>query len=247
MILLPVGSVEQHGRHLPLGTDSYLAQTIAEDVAKKTDVLIASPLWYGWTPHHMAYPGTVTLKPETLTNLVEDVLNSLIYHGFKKILIINGHREANLPPLKIALGRVRNKTGAFIGIADPFYINAIAGKKLSEVAPGGIGHAEELESSVMYDRFPSLCSPENAVNNIPSNINKYLQHDPNVEGDIILSASDGFYYKSLTNNIGVMGDATTASKEKGKEYQELMVKNIVEFLNYILELRVEIRSKDIPL
>ena len=145
-IILPVGSVEQHGKHLPLGTDSILAQDIALDLAKETYTLVASPLWYGWAPHHMAYPGTVTLRPETLTQVVEDVLNSLIYHGFKKIIIVNGHREANLPPLKIALARVRNKTGAFIGIADPFYINAVAGKELSDVEAGGIGHAEELET-----------------------------------------------------------------------------------------------------
>lgn len=246
-IILPVGSVEQHGKHLPLGTDSLLAQEISEDVAKATKTLIASPLWYGWAPHHMAYKGTVTLRPETLTNLVEDVLNSLIYHGFKKILIVNGHREANLPPLKIALGRVRNQTGAFIGIADPFYINAVAGKELSDVEPGGIGHAEELETSIMYDRYPELCDPENSVKNVPTNHNKYLQHDPNVFSDKILTASDVAHYKENTNNIGVMGDATTANPEKGKIYQDKMVKNIIEFMKYLESLNVEIRKSSIPL
>lgn len=246
-IILPVGSVEQHGKHLPLGTDSLLAQEVAQDVAKATDTLIASPLWYGWAPHHMAYPGTVTLRPETLTDLVEDVLNSLIYHGFKKILIVNGHREANLPPLKIALGRVRNQTGAFIGIADPFYINAVAGKELSDVEPGGIGHAEELETSIMYDRYPDLCSPEKSVNNIPKNHNKFLQHDPNIFTDKILTASDVAHYKSATNNIGVMGDATSADPEKGRIYQDRMVINIIEFIAYLENLDVDIRKTNIPL
>lgn len=246
-IILPIGSVEQHGKHLPLGTDSILSQDIALDLAKETDTLIASPIWYGWAPHHMAYPGTVTLRPETLTQLVEDVLNSLIYHGFKKIIIVNGHREANLPPLKIALSRVRNRTGAFIGIADPFYINAVAGKELSDVKPGGIGHAEELETSVMYHRHPELCSPDKAVNNIPKSHNKYLQHDPNVFGDKILTASDVYHYKAVTNNVGVMGDASTASAEKGEEYQERMVNNLVEFLKYIDTLKIEIRETSLPL
>ena len=246
-IILPVGSVEQHGKHLPLGTDSILALDIALDLAKETYTLVASPLWYGWAPHHMAYPGTVTLRPETLTQVVEDVLNSLIYHGFKKIIIVNGHREANLPPLKIALARVRNKTGAFIGIADPFYINAVAGKELSDVEAGGIGHAEELETSVMYNRHPELCSPENAVNNTPKDHNKYLQHDPNVFGDKILTASDVHNYRNATNNIGVMGDASTASSEKGAEYQKRMITNLVEFIKYVEELEVEIRETNLPL
>ncbi|MFD2829939.1 creatininase family protein [Corticicoccus populi] len=246
-ILLPVGSVEQHGKHLPLGTDSILAQDIALDVADKTGVLVASPLWYGWAPHHMAYPGTVTLRPETLTSVVEDVINSLIYHGFEKILIINGHREANLPPLRIALTRVRNNTGAFVGIADPFYINAVAGRELSDVDPGGIGHAEELETSVMYDRHGELCTPEAAVKNIPSDHNKYLQHDPHVLTDKILTASDVAHYREATNNIGVMGDSTTSDKEKGREYQERLTNNIAEFVKYLDDLEVEIRKKDIPL
>ncbi|SOC43755.1 creatinine amidohydrolase [Salinicoccus kekensis] len=246
-ILLPVGSVEQHGKHLPLGTDSLLAQDIAMDVAEKTGVLIASPLWYGWAPHHMAYPGTVTLRPETLTQVVEDVLNSLIYHGFEKILIINGHREANLPPLRIALTRVRNNTGAFVGIADPFYINAVAGRELSEVEPGGIGHAEELETSVMYDRHAELCSPEAAVKNIPSDHNRFLQHDPNVLTDKILTASDVAHYKEATHGVGVMGDATPADKDKGREYQKRMVDNISEFVEYLEGLEVEIRKREIPL
>lgn len=149
-ILMPFGSVEQHAKHLPLGTDAYLSQQIAEDVAKETGTLIAPPVWTGWAPHHMAYKGTITLRPETLTSIVEDMCESLIYHGFSKIILINGHREANLPPIKIGMTKVRNRTGAFLAIADPFYINAEKGKELSEVAEGGIGHAEELEASQMY-------------------------------------------------------------------------------------------------
>jgi creatinine amidohydrolase len=246
-IILPVGSVEQHGKHLPLGTDSILAQDIALDAAEKTDTLVASPLWYGWAPHHMAYPGTVTLRPETLTQLVEDVLNSLIYHGFKKILIVNGHREANLPPLRIAMTRVRNQTGAFISIADPFYINSEKGKEISEVDPGGIGHAEELETSVMYHKHEDLCNPENAAKNIPENHHKFLQHDPHVATDKILTASDVGTYKEATKGVGVMGDATTADPIKGEIYQKQLVQNIVEFLEYIEDMNVEIRETHLPL
>lgn len=129
-IIIPVGSVEQHAKHLPLGTDSFVAIKLAEDVAKETGTLVAPPLWLGWAPHHMAFPGTITLRPETLTSLLYDVAKSLIYHGFEKLVIINGHREANLPPLKTAVTKLRNETGAFLTIVDPFYIGSEIGKKI---------------------------------------------------------------------------------------------------------------------
>src|SRR5690625_4516125 len=193
-IILPLGSVEQHSTHLPLGTDAYLSQKIAEDEAKETKTLIAPPLWVGWAPHHMAYEGTITLRPETLTQVVEDMCESLIYHGFEKILIINGHREANLPPIKIAMTRLRNKTGSFLAIADPFYINAKKGKEISDVEPGGIGHAEELETSQMYYLYPELCDPSKAAKNILKK-QPFIQQDPHVEEDRMLTVSDVGTYK----------------------------------------------------
>ncbi|WP_163969684.1 creatininase family protein [Oceanobacillus halotolerans] len=246
-IIVPFGSVEQHAKHLPLGTDAFLSQLIAEDVAKKTNTLIAPPLWVGWAPHHMAYTGTITLRPETLTSMVEDMCESLIYHGFEKIILINGHREANLPPIKIGMTKVRNKTGAFMAIADPFYINAEKGKELSEVEEGGIGHAEELEASQMYHLLPYLCEPSASVKNIPSH-HRFMQHDPLVQGDKMITASDVATYKEATKGIGVMGDATKANPEKGKAYHEAVVNNIAEFIDYCDgEVEVSLRNQDIPL
>lgn len=246
-IIIPFGSVEQHAKHLPLGTDAFLSQHIAEDVAKKTNTLIAPPVWVGWAPHHMAYKGTITLKPETLTAIVEDMCESLIYHGFEKIILINGHREANLPPIKIAMTKVRNKTGAFLAIADPFYINMEKGKEISEVDPGGIGHAEELEASQMYYLFPGLCDPSKSVRNIPEH-HRLLQHDPLVPGDKMITASDVGTYRENTKGVGMMGDSTLATKEKGKDYHESLVNNVSEFIDYCEEnIEVKLRKQDIPL
>lgn len=246
-ILLPVGSVEQHARHLPLGTDSFLAQRIAEDAGKRTKTLVAPPLWLGWAPHHMAYKGTITLRPETLTNVIIDTCESLIYHGFEKIIIINSHREANLPPIKIGMAKVRNKTGAFIAIADPFYINAEKGRELSEVEAGGIGHAEELETSQMYYLFPELCDPEKSAKNIPSR-HRFLQYDPHVEGDKMLTVSDVANYREVTKGIGVMGDATLANEKKGRAYHEALINNLVEFIHYCdKHIEVNLRNREVPL
>ena len=98
-LLLPVGSTEQHGRHLPLGTDASIAYAIAKEVGEATGVLVAPLLPYGMSLHHMAFPGTISLKPSTLEALILEVLQSLHQHGFRRILIVNGH-GGNTPSLR---------------------------------------------------------------------------------------------------------------------------------------------------
>lgn len=246
-IIVPFGSVEQHAHHLPLGTDSFVAQKVSEDIGKLTETLVAPPTWTGWAPHHMAYPGTVTMRPETLTAVAEDLLQSLIYHGFEKLIIVNGHREANLPPLRIAMTRLRNKTGAFISIVDPFYFNKEKGKELRKSAPGGIGHAEELESSHMFYLFPELCDPSKVQTNIPDK-HRFLEHDPFVEGDRLLTASDVAGYREVTNGIGLMGDAAPSDKATGEAYHKAFLENFVELIRYCEEeVEVTLRNQEIPL
>ena len=130
----------------------------------------------------MAYPGTISIIPETLTRVLYEVLRSLIYHGFKRLIVINGHRMANLPPLQIAASRIRNETGAYVTIADPFFIGDTVSRKIRESPPGGIGHAEELETSHMMYIFPELVNIKKAVKNLPKK-KKFHVADPYVEAD----------------------------------------------------------------
>lgn len=246
-IIVPVGSVEQHAKHLPLGTDSFVALRVAEEVGEKTQTLVAPPNWVGWAPHHMAFPGTITLRPETLTNLVYDICKSLIYHGFEKIIILNGHREANLPPLKIAITKLRNETGAFLSIADPFYIAKQIGKEIKVSEPGGVGHAAEMETSHMYYLYPDLCDPSKAVKNVHTK-HQFLQHDPFVEGDTVFVPSDVEGYREGAINVGVVGDPTVSTKENGEIYHHALVKNLIELVRYCdEEVTVTIRKREIPL
>ncbi|HEU4719693.1 MAG TPA: creatininase family protein, partial [Bacteroidia bacterium] len=88
--ILPIGSTEQHA-FLSLSTDTVLAEKIAQDAAEEEGVPVFPVLPYGITPGFMAYPGTVTLKTETLTRVVAEILGSLAHHGFRRIMIVNGH------------------------------------------------------------------------------------------------------------------------------------------------------------
>ena len=82
--IIPVGSVEQHSLHLPVGTDTYVAITLAEDAANQTGAVVTPPVWFGWSPHHMVRPGTITIRPEVLADLTYDIIASLAQHGLKK-------------------------------------------------------------------------------------------------------------------------------------------------------------------
>ncbi|GAK03881.1 creatinine amidohydrolase [Geomicrobium sp. JCM 19037] len=246
-IIIPVGSVEQHAHHLPMGTDSYVSIAVAESVAEKTGTLIAPPVWVGWAPHHMAFPGTITLRPETLTALLTDIANSLIYHGFKRIHIINGHREANLPPIKTAATKVRNHTGAYISVIDPFYIAKEIAVEIRQSEPGGVGHAAEMETSHMYYLHPELCDPEAASKNIHQS-HRYLNHDPFVETDKVFVPSDIHTYRETAKGIGVVGDPTVSTKENGKVYHDRLVASVSEFIDYCHgEVDVSIRNRELPL
>lgn len=102
-ILLPVGSVEAHGKHLPLGTDVFAPLEIARRVEKKLkdkgmEILVAPPIWYGHSFVLNVYPGTINVKADSLRRYVRDVLSEFAEEGFKKIILLNGH-GGNVYPL----------------------------------------------------------------------------------------------------------------------------------------------------
>ena len=104
-IILPIGSTEQHGRHLPLGTDTMVPTALAHRLGERTGVLVAPTVTYGMSLHHLGFPGSVSLRPETLTHVLEDILRSLHRHGFRRVFVLNGH-GGNVAPLRMALANV---------------------------------------------------------------------------------------------------------------------------------------------
>ncbi len=109
LILVPVGSVEQHSPYGLIGTDFIAAEHIARQAGEALDILVAPTLCYGVSPHHMAFCGTVSLALETFVAVVCDVILSLTTHGFRKILLINGH-GGNIAPIHAALEQLKEKS-----------------------------------------------------------------------------------------------------------------------------------------
>jgi creatinine amidohydrolase len=107
VILIPVGSTEQHGPSGLCGTDALVAGAIAQAAGEQTETLVAPPLFYGMSTHHMGFPGTVTLRPTTLISLTHDVVASLHRHGFRGFYLVNGH-GGNISTLTAAFSEIHH-------------------------------------------------------------------------------------------------------------------------------------------
>jgi creatinine amidohydrolase len=153
--VLPVGSTEQHGPAGPLGVDTYVAITLAEDVAERSGVLCAPPLWFGDSSHHMAFPGTISIGTETLLHLIQDVCRSLARHGFDRIVLINGHKGSNLAALNSAVRALHEHElpRVLFAVADPLHLARSVAPSIKETNEH---HAGELELSHIVYRYPGL-------------------------------------------------------------------------------------------
>jgi creatinine amidohydrolase len=229
-IIIPWGSTEQHGRFAPLGTDTYSAISIAEDASSRTGVLIAPPVWYGWSPHHLVAPGTVSVRPEVLAEMLYDVIKSLAKHGFKKFVVINGHRIVNIPWMQIAAERAQRELGVRVVIFDPAYMSK---EIVDRLGFGPVGHAEEIEISQMLYKYPELVELSMARDNPPKD--KPLYHvDPRSPKDTLCYVpSTERDMRAIYEATGdyITGRPTKASKEKGREYHEYLVNRLIEVLD----------------
>ncbi len=107
-IILPIGATEQHGRHLGLGTDYLIADEIARRIGEQTNTLVAPTLSYGMSHFHLEFSGTVSLSPASLSAVLQDIFQSLYRHGFRRVLVVNGH-GGNHPALLSAAAIVQNQ------------------------------------------------------------------------------------------------------------------------------------------
>jgi creatinine amidohydrolase len=161
LAVLAPGSVEQHGPHLPLGTDAFAAIALAEETARKLNtVLVPLPL-VGVSPYHMSWIGSLSIKPQTFIAIVEDICEALAAHGVKKLLFVNWH-EGNSPTLRIVGDSVQRKFNLTVVIAESHLItNAIFGEKAQLTHGGNM----EAAAVMMYD--PSLVDVSKATNSSP--------------------------------------------------------------------------------
>ncbi len=153
VVILPTGSTEQHGRHLPLDTDVFLCETVCLEVGKQAPdrVLVLPPVAYGLNMHHIDFPGTVHIEPEVFISFCLSITKSVAYHGFKKILIVNGH-GSNGPLVDLVARKTVLATESLCFATDytRLLLDAFQGIRDSEV----MAHADEFETSLYLHLAP---------------------------------------------------------------------------------------------
>jgi creatinine amidohydrolase len=151
LVILPAGSVEQHGPHLPAGTDSFAAILISEALASRMDGLVLPGPAIGVTPMHMPYEGTITFTPETYIRVVTEICASTAVHGAKSLLIVNWH-EGNIPSLAIAAEALHRKHGLTVLTVQACYVAAdLFGEECN-----GLTHGGEIEALAVMACRPEL-------------------------------------------------------------------------------------------
>lgn len=150
-VILPMGSVEQHGPHLPTGTDFFAATSIALAVAEQIGALVLPLCPLGVTPVHMPYPGTVSLRPQTLQDVVFDIGSSLAQHGGREFVVLNWH-EGNIPSLALVAERIHRELGLAVVVVQACYV---AEDQFGAQA-GGLTHGGTIEAWSVLSCRPDL-------------------------------------------------------------------------------------------
>ncbi len=141
LVLMPAGSVEQHGPHLPTGTDTFAANVISAAVAERMDGLVLPATPFGVTPMHMPFEGTITLTPDTYMRVVTETCVSTAKHGARRLLILNWH-EGNIPSLAIAAESLHRDHGMSVLTVQACYV----AEELYGHSCNGLTHGGEIEA-----------------------------------------------------------------------------------------------------
>jgi len=228
--VLPVGSVEQHGDHLPVDTDSVSAWRVALAAALRCSdphVLVLPPPNFGFSPHHRAFAGTITLSLETFVGLVSDVAESLHRTGFRRLLVVNGH-GGNQGPLTAACTALVSR-GLGVGFVNYF---SPGEKQWLEKLPGampGVGHACAYETAMQL----ALRAPEEAeligqrIRTLPPRLSaSYLEGNA---PDPLKPAGAAWAAIFPAGDVGYIGDPAAATAEAGLALLEETVAALARF------------------
>jgi creatinine amidohydrolase len=221
VVILPVGSVEEHGEHLPLCTDSIQPEYVAVEVAEKTGCLIAPPLRYGVCNSTRNFPGTISIGFDALHRITKDVLEEFIRNGFRRILVVSGHAgQSHMAALRLAAQEViwnHEKEGPenrprIMVCSDYDFAYELKGKYFSEKD----GHAGTIETSRVMAIRPDLVKMKGKSS---------FPEPPRFE--ILAHPEDSF-------PSGVIGDPMVASREKGQLINDYVIENVVKLVKDLM-------------
>lgn len=214
--IVPLGSCESHGGHLPFGTDALIARGLARAVGKQLKHTFVLPTtWFGMSEHYRHLPMSISLSSDTAIRLYSDIFRSLAHWGITEVIVINGH-DGNLPCLEIAARNSRQANpGMRIAALATWWSTVI--KLLPRETFGalhGLGHGGEGETSIALALFPDLVD-----------ITKGKRYIPEIEPNI----TKYWRFEEISSG-GSTGDPCAATQEKGRLMRDALVDCVIRFV-----------------
>jgi creatinine amidohydrolase len=224
-VVIPIAALEQHGRHMPVFTDSLLLGEVMRRVMErlKGRVLFTPLMWLGNSEHHLDFPGTMTAGPRVYLDLLKDMVENFLFHDFRRIVLVNGH-GGNIVPGQQAMFEVRQKyrqrRDLVLLSATYWTLGSKPQKSDGSFVQDHMGHACEWETSMMLRIRPELVGDYKAVKAVP-------------QGDPFEPASRGWITKDRSEP-GHIGQPAEASAEKGELLFRLFADDVAGYLERIV-------------
>jgi creatinine amidohydrolase len=234
IVVAPLGAFEQHGAHLPLTTDTDIVTAIARAVeaALPEQVLALPCLWLGHSTHHMQFPGTLDVRQMHYIAVIQDLCASILAMGARKILLLNGH-GGNDVPVRTALREVKTacagKPGIHVLYAAYWMLASDSIRQIRESELGGVGHACEMETSLMLHLYPERVRMKLARRDGPRHASPYRKADMQYAKPVY-----GVNEFHEISESGVVGHPDLATAVKGARFFEAIVRDVSTFVRDFL-------------
>ena len=225
LLVIPVGSVEQHGHHLPVITDTLLVEAMVhggiESLQDNIPVLVTPTVWSGFSPHHLSFGGTLSLEFEHLKRILEDIGRTGIANGFDAVCFVNGH-GGNTALIDALVSTLGNTTSAEVLGTTYFTLGKSEIADLRDSDLGGMAHGGEYETSLMLHLRPDLV--------VDSMIDEGKRLDEHYAwgGKDLLEGGQLAVYRPFEeySETGAIGAPELASTDKGKRIYDIVTEEI---------------------
>ncbi len=235
VVLLPVGSTEQHGPHLPLDVDSFLCESVCLEVGRRNPhlALVLPPVSYGLNLHHIDFPGTIHIEPQVFIDFCLNITKSVAYHGFQKIIVVNGH-GSNTPLADLVARRTTLATQSLCAAVNYYSLAVDAFDRVKQTE--AMAHADEFETSLYLHLAPERVRMDRAVAGEDRN-GRNLSSDSTSNYKVRFSDIWGRWTRT-----GVHGDPRSATPEKGRVIFEAAVTGLADIVKEWKDWPIEERS-----
>lgn len=235
VLLQPTGSLEQHGPHLPVWTDTRLVTEVAAQAAAQVsdrEIVLAPPLWLGASHHHRCF-FALSVSEELYVKMLADMASAAAEAGFRRFFVLNGH-GGNSSPLRLALADAKRRNpGMLAACADYWSIAAQSIRDLRKSAPGGAAHAGELETSMMLHLENALVRRDRIEASLPDSPKEYILDL--VDGGSVSTMVDRW---DRLSEKGALGDPSVASAEAGGNFLRGIVDAVAAVLRQFCGLEL---------